>query len=151
MSRHFGTSAVKQIEQMPPKKKFRSGRSKKRRFAGNRYTVKKKKVENEASIDQESAEETEGSDSEENKRSVSTDATKVKSLPASVRKLDEISSESDDSSSEEYSEGSDGFRLVDISVLSAVFHYCVVLLASMAVSSCRKTAVPRWVSLRFLY
>ena len=31
------------MEQMPPKKKFRSGRSKKRRFAGNRYTVKKEK------------------------------------------------------------------------------------------------------------
>ena len=46
----------------------------------------------------------------------------MKSLPASVRKLDEISSESDNSSSEEYSEGPNGFRLVDISVLSAVFH-----------------------------
>ena len=55
---------------MPPKKKFRSGRSKKRRFAGNRYTVKKKKTENEASVDQESAEETEGSDTEENKWSL---------------------------------------------------------------------------------
>ena len=31
----FRISAVKQIEQMPPKKKFRSGRSKKRRFAIN--------------------------------------------------------------------------------------------------------------------
>ena len=39
----FRISAVKQIEQMPPKKKFRSGRGKKSRFAGNRYTLKKKK------------------------------------------------------------------------------------------------------------
>ena len=70
---------------MPPKKKFRSGRSKKRRFAGNRYTVKEKRADNEPSIGQESAEETEGSDTEENKRSLSMDATKVKSLPASVR------------------------------------------------------------------
>ena len=48
-------------------------------------------MENEASIDQESAEETKGSDTKENKRSLSTDATKVKSLPASVRKLQEDS------------------------------------------------------------
>ena len=82
-------------------------------------------MENEASVDQESAEETEGSDTEANKRSLSTDATKVKSLPASVRKLDEISCESDSSSNEEDSEGPDGFRLVDISVLSAVFHLFV--------------------------
>lgn len=135
---------------MPPKKKFSSGRSKKRRFAGNRYTVKKRKAKNEASIDQESAEETEGSDTEENKWSLSTDATKVKSLLASVSKLDEISGESNSSSSEGYSEGPDGFRLVDISVLSAVFIYCVVLFASMAVSSCKKTVVPRWVLLCFL-
>jgi len=67
---------------MPPKKNFRSGRSKKRRFAGKRYTVKEKRADNEASIGEESAEETEGSDREENKPSLSIDATKVKSLLA---------------------------------------------------------------------
>lgn len=46
----------------------------------------------------------------------------MNSLPASVRKLNESSSESDDSSSKKYSEGPDGFRFLDISVLSAVFH-----------------------------
>ena len=118
----FRISPVKKIEQMPPKKKFRSGRSKKRRFAGNRYTVKEKRTDNAASIGEESSEQTEASDTEENKRSLSINATKVKSLPASVRKLDEISCESDNNSSKEYPEGPEGFRLVDISVLSAVFH-----------------------------
>ena len=80
---------------MPPKKKFRSGRSKKWRFTGNRYTVKEKKANNEASIGHESV--------KEQKQSSSTDTTKVKSLPVSVRKLDEISNESHNSSSEEYS------------------------------------------------
>lgn len=79
-------------------------------------------MDNEASIGEESAEETKGSDTEENKRSLSIDDTKVKSLPASVRKLYKISIESDNNSGEEYSKGPEGFRLVDISVLSAVFH-----------------------------
>ena len=80
---------------MPPKKKFRSCRSKERRFTDNRYTVKEKKADNEASIGHESVKETEGSDTEENKQSFSTDATKVKSLTVSLRKLDEISTESE--------------------------------------------------------
>ena len=52
----------------------------------------------------------------------STDSTKVKSLPVSVKKLHEISSELDNTSSEEYFKGPDGFHLVNISVLSAAFH-----------------------------
>lgn len=50
-------------------------------FEGKKYTS------------EESTEETKGSDSEENKWSFNTDATKVKSLQASVRKLDEFSPE----------------------------------------------------------
>jgi len=34
---------VKYLDKMPPKKKFKSGRSKKRRFAGNRYTIQQRK------------------------------------------------------------------------------------------------------------
>ena len=45
----------------------------------------------------------------------------MKSFPASVRKLDEPSGESNSSSSKEDSNGPEGFRFVDISVLASVF------------------------------
>ena len=57
---------------MPPKK-FRSGRETKRRFTGNKFTMKKNKVENEASVEQESAEETEDSESQETTWCLSVD------------------------------------------------------------------------------
>ena len=112
---------MKRLDKMPPKKKFRSGRSKKRRFAGNRYTIKQKKEENEASVERESSEETEESDAEETTRPLSAEAIEMKSFPASVRKLDEPSGESNSSSSKDDSNGPEGFRFVDISVLASVF------------------------------
>ena len=45
----------------------------------------------------------------------------MRSVPASVRKLDEQSGESDGSSTKEDCKVPEGFRLVDISVLSSAF------------------------------
>ena len=106
---------------MPPKPKFRSSRKKKRRFAGNRYTVPKNTAAKEASVERESAEETEESETKETTRRSGTDAKQMRSIPASVRKLDELSDESDGISSEEDLKVPEGFRLVEISVLSSVF------------------------------
>ena len=106
---------------MPPKPKFTSSRKKKRRFAGNRYTVPKNTVAKEASVERESAEETEESETEETTRCLGTDAKQMRSIPASVRKLDELSDESDGISSEEDLKVLEGFRLVETSVRSSVF------------------------------
>ena len=104
---------MKHFEKMPPKPKSRSGRKKKRKFGGNRYTVVKKTVEKEGSVEQESAEETTWCSN--------TDPTKMRSILASVRKLDEKSEESDGSSSDEDCKAPEGFRLVNLSVLYSAF------------------------------
>lgn len=104
---------MKHFEKMPPKPKSRSGRKKKRKFGGNRYTVVKKTVEKEGSVEQESAEETTWCSN--------TDPTKMRSIPASERKLDEKSEESDGSSSDEDCKTPEGFRLVNLSILYSAF------------------------------
>lgn len=47
---------LKLSSEMPPKKKFRSGRATRRKFTGNIYTRRKELVSKEASVDQESVE-----------------------------------------------------------------------------------------------
>lgn len=47
--------------------------------------------------------------------------TKVKTLPASVKKLEQDSGDSSESSSDDQSKTQEGFRFVDIAILRAVF------------------------------
>ena len=109
---------------MPPKKKFQSGKRKKRRFAGNQYTTKENSAikadlgREEAS---ESSSESEGDkDLVESKEAV--EPNDFKSLPASVRKLKGQSSDSSEacSSEEEFEAALEGCRLVDISVITCL-------------------------------
>lgn len=100
---------------MPPKKKFLSGKQKKRRFCGNQHTRKDRKKASESS-----------SESEGDKNHVESagaaEPDNFKSLPASVRKLKGQSSDSseDYSSKDEFEATLEGFRVVDISVLASV-------------------------------
>lgn len=76
---------------MPPKRKFRSARRKKRKFTGNVYTRKRKLSENESTVG--STEESEASDNDKEvvtpKQSTPDSArAKVKTLSASVKKLE---------------------------------------------------------------
>ena len=109
---------------MPPKKKFRSGKRKKRRLAGNQYTMKEnsaKKVDLDREEASESSSESEGDkDLVESKEAAEPDD--FKSLPASVHKLKgQFSDSSEACSSEEFEAALEGFRLVNISVLASVF------------------------------
>ena len=109
---------------MPPKKKFRSGKRKKRRFCGNQHT-KKENCAKKADVDREetseSSSESEG-DKDHVKSAGAAEPDDFKSLPASVRKLKEQSSDSseDYSSKDEFEAALEGFRFVDISVLASV-------------------------------
>jgi len=77
---------------MPPKSKFRNVRRKKRKFPGNKYTREANLKDNPIENEQESMEQTEESDNgdvaraKETKRQFS-DRAEVRSLPASIRKL----------------------------------------------------------------
>ena len=110
---------------MPPKRKFRRARRKKRKFTGNVYTRKRKLNENESTVG--STEESEVSDTD---CQWSCDAkiihtgfcrAKVKTLPASVKKLEQDSGDSSESSSEDQSKTPEDFRFVDIAILRAIF------------------------------
>ena len=109
---------------MPPRKKFTSVRRRKRKFTGNIYTRKRNSEEIDAAVEEKTAEKSEDSDIEGMKpleRTRSSDRATFKSMPASVRKLGELPSDSSDSSSEDELEGTEGFRFIDISVLASVF------------------------------
>lgn len=110
---------------MPPKKKFRSGRSKKRKFTGNTYTRRKELESKEASADQESVERSDEVVSDE------TDASRSNvSLPATsssfasqgkVRGLSNEESKPESSASDVDSAEMEGFRFVDMAVLGSIF------------------------------
>ena len=110
---------------MPPRKKFRIVKHKKRKFCGNQYS-KKENAAKKVGLEQEKASDSGESECDED-RVVGVDQTaehsKFKSLPASVRKLKAQSSTSEDSSSEEETDlgGLEGFRFIDLSVLASVF------------------------------
>jgi len=81
---------------MPPKRKLRNVTRKKRKFTGNKYTREANLKDNPTENEQESMEQSEESDNgdvtraKETKRQ-SSDRAEVRSLPASIRKLDEDS------------------------------------------------------------
>lgn len=89
---------------MTQKRKLRNIR-RKRKFTGNKYTREANSMDNSIENEQESMEQSEESDNEnvtpakETKR-LSSDCAKVSSLPASIRKLDKDSSDSQESSKE---------------------------------------------------
>lgn len=111
---------------MPPKRKFRNVRRKKRKFTGNKYTREANLKDNPIENEQESMEQSEESDNgdvtrvKETKRQ-SSDRAEVRSLPASIRKLDEDSGDSQESSNEWEPEEPEGFRFIDIAVLAEFF------------------------------
>ena len=74
-----------------------------------------------------------------------TDATKMRSVPASVRKLTEKSEESDGSSSDEDCNASEGFPLVDLSVLSSAFQ--LFRCPACKYGRVELEEVPKWASL----
>lgn len=107
---------------MPPKKKFRSGRPKKRKFTGKKYTRQKNLELKEALVEQETIEKSDKSDSDETDSSHSLEN---KSLHASSGKLHEHSSKKtetiENSSSDDDLAAVQGFRFVDMSVLGPIF------------------------------
>ena len=113
---------------MPPKRKFRNVRRKKRKFTGNKYTKKRNSEEMEGTDDQESVKESEESDitdieDEKIPKNITRNSDRTKSMPATLRKLDDKSSDSGDpeNDEEEKMASIEGFRLIDISVLASVF------------------------------
>ena len=109
---------------MPPKRKFRRARRKKRTFTGDVYTRKRKLNENESTVG--STEESEASDIDSEvvtpKQSTPDSArVKVKTLPPCVKKLQQVSGDSSESSCEDQSKAPEGFRFVDIAILRAIF------------------------------
>ena len=109
---------------MPPKKKFRSVKRKKRRFGNNQYT-KKESAAKKVVLDREKASESSGeSECDEDHVETAEHQNTEKHLPASVRKLKEQDSDSSQNCTSEEeidSGGPEGFRFIDISVLASVF------------------------------
>ena len=109
---------------MPPKKRFRSVKRKKRRFGNNQYT-KNESAAKKVVLDREKASESSGeSECDEDHVETAEHQNTEKRLPASVRKLKEQDSDSSQNciSEEEIdSGGPEGFRFTDISVLASVF------------------------------
>ena len=109
---------------MPPKKKFRSGRTKKRKFTGKIYTRRKESASKEASADQEAVERSDEEDSDK------TDASRSNfdmsentyfASPGNVQKLPIKEYESESSSSDVDAARMEGFRFVDMTVLGSIF------------------------------
>ena len=72
---------------MPPKRKFRNVRRKKRKFTGNKYTKKRNSEEMEGTDDQESVKESEESDitdieDEKIPKNITRNSDRTKSMPA---------------------------------------------------------------------
>lgn len=137
MEKYFEFSVLRKT--MPPKKKVRSEPRKKRKFYGNRFTPRKEaslatggsesRAENNIAIEEEEVRPIVGQPADYDQETPTAVRQRFKSLPASVRKLaDVINSDSNaDSSSltesdieEEFPEN-EGFRFIDIDILSAVF------------------------------
>ena len=110
---------------MPPKKKFRSGRSKKRKFTGNKYTRQKNLEVKEALVEQESIEESDESDldrlDETDTLPSSSDNLSSHVLPRKPHELSNTKLETETSSSEDDSAAIQGFRFIDMAVLSPIF------------------------------
>ena len=131
---------------MPPMKTH-SRKREKRKFTGNQYTKRKGSASADASVPGD--ENTELSGDEEHVEGEKIE--NFKSLSASERKLDTKSDDSsDESNGMEYAD-LQGFRIVDISVLSSV-------LASLRCPSCTKGNVcleedksQKWASRRFSF
>ena len=97
---------------MPPKKKFRSVRRKKRKFTGNMYTQQPDSQQSMATVADSSTDVSEVTEMP----SESCIGPK-KQVPASVRKLDVGSSNEDESESPE---GNEGFRFIDVGILTDI-------------------------------
>lgn len=106
---------------MPPKVKARSIRRKKRKFTGNRFTRNTNSTESELAATEKTAKSSEDSLS---KASSDDDCKQIPSSAkhpsASVKKLRE-QSDCSDSSVKDVPESTEGFRFIDISILSSVF------------------------------
>ena len=95
-------------------------------FTGNKYIREANFKDNPTENEQESMEQSEESDNgdvthaKETKRQ-SSDRAEVRSLPASIRKLDEDSGDSQESSNEWEPEEPEGFWFIDIAVLAKSF------------------------------
>lgn len=77
-------------------------------------------------------------------RHLSTDAAEMKFIPASMKKLNELSGESDSGKDLKWTEA---FRWVDIPVLSSVFQLSRCPTCKYGLSSWRKMTLPKWASL----
>ena len=110
---------------MPPKKKFRSGRSKTRKFTGTMYTRRKELESKEASADQESVERSDEVDSDETDTSRSNVSVPEPSssfaLQGKVHGLSSKESKPESSASDVDSAEMEGFRFVDMAVLGSIF------------------------------
>jgi len=110
---------------MPPKKKFRSGRSKTRKFTGTMYTRRKELESKEASADQESVERSDEVDSDETDASRSNVSVPEPSssfaLQGKVHGLSSKESKPESSASDVDSAEMEGFRFVDMAVLGSIF------------------------------
>ena len=90
------------------------------RFKGNRHTVKDEKMKSKASMERESSEESDESDTTKESTCTRGFGAEMKSYPASVKKLDKLSDRTESSSSEDDLTAPEGFRLIDISVLAFI-------------------------------
>ena len=78
-------------------------------------------MESKASMEQISSEESDESDTTKESTCTRGSGAKMKSYPASVKKLDKLSDRTESSSSEDDLRAPEGFRLVDISVFASIF------------------------------
>ena len=97
---------------MPPKKKCRSVRRKKRKFTGNMYTQQPDSQQSMATVADSLTDVSEVTEMP----SESCIEPKIQ-VPASVRKLDVGSSSEDESESPE---GNEGFRFIDVGILTDI-------------------------------
>ena len=101
---------------MPDKKKFIRYKGKKRKFHGNRHVKVERLRDSEASKEKNIAETSTSNLTASSDEVASSSALEFRSLPASKRKLD------CDLSSEDEEDCTDGFRLIDISILMSIFN-----------------------------
>lgn len=133
---------------MPPKKKFRRGRGKKRKFTGNMYTRRKELELKEASEDQESVKRGDKVDSDKTDTSRSnsnmSENTSSFALLGKVQGLSIKKSKSESRSSDVDAAKMEGFRFVNMAVLCLTFGLLLCPFVRRTTCSWKKIAKERW-------
>lgn len=110
---------------MPPKKKFRSGRAKKSKLTWNKHTRQKNLEVKEALVEKKSFEKSDESDldrlDETDALPSSSDKLSSHGLPRKPHEVFNTKLETETSSSEDNSAAIQGFRFIDMAVLSPIF------------------------------